>query len=199
MILPSPASNTARLWSITLAMLTPSTLADWAFKSRPDLSPPTLNISVSVPSALSPGYIFVSPRASRRAKLVEPYGPVQPGPYIFDSRGALVWSGVGSFSAATNNFRAARFDGRDVLVGFEFDATSRRTQFGQGRARILDQHYVGIKDVSAANGIVADKHEFQVLNERTALFVSYTPVPCDLAGYGISPNAQWILDGVFQG
>ncbi|KAI9046884.1 hypothetical protein LZ554_008962 [Drepanopeziza brunnea f. sp. 'monogermtubi'] len=187
------------LTAITVTMLAPELAsADWTFKSRPDLSPPTLNITLSTPSEISPGYIFVSPRPSRKVKPIRPFGPLQAGPYIFTTTGELVWSGIGSFSAATNNFQAARLNGQDVLFGFEFDATSRRTQFGQGRVKILDRKYEMVKEVAMTNHIIADKHEFQIRNEKTALFVSYTPVQCDLTDFSTSPKAQWLLDGVFQ-
>ncbi|KAI6709498.1 hypothetical protein JHW43_007971 [Diplocarpon mali] len=189
----------SRITTVIFTVLTPLLRADWTFRSRPDLSPPVLNITIPASAETSPDYLFVTPRGSRRVQALEAYGPVQAGAYIFKFDGELVWSGVGSFLAATNNFQPARLHGEDVLIGFESDATSWQTRYGKGHAKILNRDYETVTLVAAANHVVADKHEFHIMNEETALFVSYTPVPYDLRGLGNnSPRAQWLLDGIFQ-
>ncbi len=185
--------------SVLIAVLAQLVRADWTFKSRPDLSPPILNITIPASPEVSPGYFFVSPRSSRRTKAVDPHSPVQAGPYIFKPTGELVWSGVGSFLASTSNFQAAKLHGEDVLFGFESDAASWRPQTSQGFAKILNRNYEVVKVMGAKNQIVADKHEFHILNEKTAIFVSYIPVPYDLRRLVKSPKAQWLFEGVFQG
>lgn len=78
------------------------------YKSRPDLSPPRLNITLSPNRGLERGYIFIAPfnavsEAAHRA-------PQQPGAYIFSDDGELVWSGYTYFSTWTGNFQAARLE-----------------------------------------------------------------------------------------
>ncbi len=96
-------------------------VADWKYKSRPDLSPPTLNITVSASPGVSEGYIFVAPYSA-----TDPYGhppqvqgPLQTAPYIFTTAGDLVWSGFGYFGSYSGNFQAGRCQGKDVLFAFE--------------------------------------------------------------------------------
>jgi hypothetical protein len=44
-----------------------------------------------------------------------------------------------------------------------------------------------------------DKHEFHVIDEKTALIQVYQPVPTDLSRWGGSSEQQWIVDAIFQG
>jgi hypothetical protein len=44
-----------------------------------------------------------------------------------------------------------------------------------------------------------DKHEFHVIDEKTALLQVYQPVPRDLSRWGASADQQWIVDAIFQG
>lgn len=56
------------------------------FTSRPDLSPPLINLLTPPTSATAPGYVFLSYRAQGP-------GLKQPAPVIFDQDGSLVWTG----------------------------------------------------------------------------------------------------------
>lgn len=69
---------------------------------------------------------------------------------------------------------------------------------GHGHTTFLDQHYETIKELRAGNHRLTDKHEFHIINEKTALIQIYHPVPWNLAGYGGSPEQQWIVDARFQ-
>lgn len=108
--------------SFVLALaLTPLVSADWQFKSRPDLAPPRLNITIPATADVEKGYLFLTPFAGLPDKAGEQHGPRQAAPYIFRDNGDLVWSGYGYFSIWSVNFQAASWNGKDVLFAFEGD------------------------------------------------------------------------------
>lgn len=178
--------------------LVPSVAADWQFKSRPDLAPPRLNITIpATNSPVEKGYLFVAPFPGQ---WVDPqlHGPRQEGPYIFRDDGELVWSGYTYFSIWAANFQAARWKGQDVLFSFEGDHNPAYGH-GHGHATILNQRYETIRELRAGNHKLMDKHEFHLIDEKTALIQVYQPVPTDLSRFGGSPEQQWIVDAIFQG
>ncbi|GME45905.1 Secreted protein [Neofusicoccum parvum] len=80
----------------TIALLAaglPLAAADWQFKSRPDLAPPRLNVTIPAASTVESGYLFIAPFAGLPDTPSEQHGPRQAGPYIFRDNGDLVWSG----------------------------------------------------------------------------------------------------------
>lgn len=83
---------------------------------------------------------------------------------------------------------------------FAFEG-SRNTQHGHshGHAKILNKNYETIKEVRSGNHALLDLHEFQIVDEKTALVESYRPIPFDLRRYGAGPKSQWIVDATFQG
>ncbi|RFU28174.1 hypothetical protein B7463_g8160, partial [Scytalidium lignicola] len=180
-----------------LSVFVPLTTANWQYKSRPDLSPPTLNITVSAAGGIYPEYIFIAPYSFVSWAETTTHGPLQPGPYIFTSTGELVWSGFGYFSGWATNFQVAQWKGEDVLFAFE---GSRNTPHGHshGHAKILDHSYETVKEIRGGNHEVLDLHEFHIVDEETALVESYHPLPLDLQHYGGKPDSQWIVDARFQ-
>ncbi|KAF2814562.1 uncharacterized protein BDZ99DRAFT_434264 [Mytilinidion resinicola] len=181
---------------IITTFFSPAT-ANWKYKSRPDLSPPTLNITTPATFAISPGYIFVAPYSFPGWDPPLPHGPLQPGPYIFTSSGELVWSGFGYISGYVANFQAANWKGEEVLFAFEGSLNGEKGH-GHGHATILNGSYESIKQVRGAGSKVLDVHEFQVLDERTAVVEIYRPTPFELKKFGAGPRSQWIVDAVFQ-
>lgn len=169
--------------------------ADWQFKSRPDLAPPRLNITIPATKDVEPGYLFIAP-FSGYAEGTR-HGPLQAAPYIFTDTGELVWSGYTYFSIWATNFQAARYKGKDILFSFE-GSHNAAYGHGHGHTTFLDQHYETIKELRAGNHRLTDKHEFHIINEKTALIQIYHPVPWDLKAYGGSPEQQWIVDARFQ-
>jgi Arylsulfotransferase (ASST) len=171
--------------------------ANWQYKSRPDLSPPTLNITVPATSEVSPGLIFVAPYSDVSVQSPLNHGPLQPGPYIFTSSGELVWSGFGYISGFVTNFQTAKWKGEDILFAIE---ASRNTKHGHGHGhiKILNRNYETIKELRGGNSALLDIHEFHVVDERTALVDSYKPVPFNLKTYGVGPKSQWITEALFQ-
>lgn len=94
---------------------------DWQFKSRPDLAPPRLNITIPATKDVEKGYLFLTPFAGLPDRAHEQHGPRQEAPYIFTDEGELVWSGYTYFSIWSVNFQAAKWKGKDVLFAFEGD------------------------------------------------------------------------------
>lgn len=167
--------------------------ADWTYKSRPDLSPPRLNITVPASALVETGYLFVAPYGDSRE------GTPQQGPYIFDTAGELLWSGFGYFAPVTANFQPARWRGHgDVLLAFE-GAMNRYRGHGHGHHKIMDTHYQTIREVRSGGPYLSDMHEFHVVNERTALVGSYTPREMDLKLYGGDEDQTWVIEYILQG
>ncbi|KAJ5999701.1 hypothetical protein N7481_000110 [Penicillium waksmanii] len=176
--------------------LAPLAAADWQFKSRTDLAPPRLNITIPAAHDTDKGYLFVAPFPGQWA---EPqfHGPRQEAPYIFRDDGELIWSGYTYYSIWATNFQAARWKGQDVLFSFEGDHNPAYGH-GHGHATILDQHYETIRELRAGNHKLMDKHEFHIIDGKTALLQVYQPLPTDLSRWGGSSEQQWIVDAIFQ-
>jgi hypothetical protein len=171
--------------------------ADWQFRSRPDLAPPRLNITIpAVSGSVEKGFLFVAPFEGYRDQWR--HGPRQPGPYIFRDNGDLVWSGYALYSIWAANFQAARWNGKDVLFSFE-GAHNPGYGHGHGHITFLDQHYETIRELRAGNHKLSDKHEFHIINENTGLIQVYQPVPRDLTAFGANPQQQWIVNAIIQG
>ncbi|KAK5656723.1 hypothetical protein OQA88_4271 [Cercophora sp. LCS_1] len=171
--------------------------ADWQFRSRSDLAPPRLNITIPATKDADKGYLFIAPFAGYADTPTEQHGPRQAGPYIFRDNGDLVWSGYGLYSIWTTNFQAGRWKGKDVLFSFEGDHNAGYGH-GHGHITFLDQRYETIRELRAGNHKLVDKHEFHIVNEETGLIEVYQPVPRDLSAYGGSPEQQWIVNAIIQ-
>lgn len=183
--------------SLWLASLLPLVAADWQFKSRPDLAPPRLNITIPAAPDVERGYLFVAPFAGFPDEPGEMHGPRQAAPYIFRDDGELIWSGYGYYSIWATNFQKARWKGKDILFSFEGDHNAGYGH-GHGHTTILDQHYETIRELRAGNHKLTDKHEFHIINEETALIQIYQPVPKDLTRWGAGSDQKWIVDAIFQ-
>ncbi|PYH55518.1 uncharacterized protein BO96DRAFT_466806 [Aspergillus niger CBS 101883] len=165
------------------------------YKSRPDLSPPRLNITIPPTHGLEQGYIFIAPFNA----VSEPAhrAPQQPGAYILSDNGDLVWSGYTYFSTWTGNFQATRWNGQDVLAAFE-GAHNGLYGHGHGHHVLLNQRYETIKELRAGNHLLSDKHEFEILNESTALIQIHHPEVRDLSNYTSDRRQHWIVNAIFQ-
>lgn len=183
--------------SIILAAVLQLVDADWQFKSRPDLSPPRLNITIPAAGNIEKGYIFVSPFAGYSDTATEQHGPRQAGPYIFCDNGDLVWSGYGIYSIWATNFQAAKWKGEDVLFSFEGDHNAGYGH-GHGHTTIMNKHYETVRELRAGNHKLTDKHEFHVVSDTTAVIQVYQPVPRDLSPWGASAEQQWVVNAIFQ-
>src|SRR5215207_2248287 len=156
----------------------------WAFRSRPDLSPPALAVTTQAHSQ-TPGYIFVAPKGH----------PGQNGSMILDKHGQLVWfyprqnrGGIAS------DFKTQRYRGEPVLTWAEGKVVA-----GHGITEyvILDGSYQEITRVRAGNGYRGDLHEFLITPEDTALMTIYNPVRRDLSPIGGSKDSV-VWEGIVQ-
>ncbi|PYI12862.1 secreted protein [Aspergillus violaceofuscus CBS 115571] len=168
--------------------------ADWQYRSRPDLSPPKLNITVPAAASTAPGYIFTAPYLGFDPGST---GPEQPGAYIFTNDGDLVWSATGYLAGWVADFGPTVVDGRLVLRAFQggLDAPHGRMY---GDHVLLDDHYEAIKTVRAGSHRLVSCHEFQVLEGETVLIETPVSIPTDLSPYGGDENQTWVVTNGFQ-
>src|ERR687894_134395 len=151
----------------------------WAFRSRPGLSPPAVEVATEAREETAPGYIFVAPEKGDAG---------QGGSMILDDRGQVVWFRplLGTHVRAFN-FEAQTYQGRDVLT------------WGQtpGEYVIFDHSYREIARFTAANGYNGDHHEFLISPQDTALITIYNAVPWDLSSVGGSRSGV-VWQGIVQ-
>ncbi|KAI9926043.1 hypothetical protein ASPWEDRAFT_108994 [Aspergillus wentii DTO 134E9] len=176
-----------------LSLLLQTTTADWQYLSRPDLSPPKLNITVPSQST-EPGYIFITANSGFTDESV---GPEQPAAYIFHDNGDLVWSSVGYLGGTVVDFSPTIVNGKPVLRAFQglLDPFHGRMY---GDHVILDEKYQTLQVVRAASHQLVSGHEFEVVNGRTVLVEVPVSVPFDLSPYGGVKGQDWILSHGFQ-
>ncbi len=160
-----------------------------AFRSRPDLRPPTIEVRTQAPGT-APGYIFVAPKKEPGAS-----GPSEDAPLIVDDGGQPVWIYPVQSNAERDafNFEVQSYKGEPVLTWWE----GHHTGFGQGEYVICDRSYREITRVRAGNGYEGDHHEFLITPEDTALITIYSKVPMDLSFVG-GPTYGTVLEGIVQ-
>jgi Arylsulfotransferase (ASST) len=150
------------------------------FRSRPDLSPPTIAVTTHAHST-APGYIFVAPKE----------GPGQDGPMIVDTLGHLVWFNKGIYA---RDFKVQRYRGKPVLTWWEGKIIQGH---GVGEYMIFDNSYREIARVRAGNGYRGDLHEFLITPHDTALLTAYNAVPTNLSRVG-GPEHGAAWDSIAQ-
>jgi hypothetical protein len=155
-----------------------------SFRSRPDLSPPTVEVATQNRDT-APGYIFVAPKK----------GAAQNGPMIVDDRGELVWfRPLQNQNEYAMDFKVQHYMGEPVLTWCESKVVAGH---GLGEYVILDRTYHETKRVRAGNGYHGDHHEFLLTPHDTALLTIYNPVRWDLSSVG-GPKDGVVLDGIVQ-
>ncbi|CAI7670204.1 unnamed protein product [Penicillium pancosmium] len=150
------------------------------FLSRPDLSPPRLNITVPASPQTEAGYLFFT---AARGNTPDSAGPDQPGAYIFRDNGELVWSGVGYWAGWVADFSPIMVNGKPALRAFEGDvipATGRML----GNHALLDNSYRTIGVIHAATHRLSSAHEFEVVNESSVLIETPIMTVADPSSYG---------------
>jgi hypothetical protein len=153
-----------------------------AFRSRPDLAPPDVEVTAPAVGA-APGYVFVACES----------GIGQPGPLIVDNRGEVVWF-LPLTDKSVLNFRAQTYRGHPVLTWWEGQVTNG---YGLGEYVIMDESYHEVARVKAGNGVQGDLHEFELTTRNTALLTAYQPIPFDLSGVGGSTNGT-LVESIVQ-
>ena len=157
----------------------------WHFVTRPDLTPPLVDVSTALPTA-APGYVFLAPAS----------GPSQFGPLVVDDAGEPVWFHPLPLYAgkSAHDFRVQTYDGRPVLTWWEGVYANG---YGQGECVIVDDSYAEVARFGAGNGYAADLHEFTITSRGTALVTAYNSIPADLSAAGGPVDGQ-LLEGVVQ-
>ena len=134
-----------------------------AFRSRPDLNPPAVEVTAQAHNT-TPGYIFVAPQKG---------GAGQGGSMIVDDRGEVVWFRPlqkGTYGRA-HDLKVQSYRGKSVLTWMD----------GVKEYVIFDHSYREIARLSVGNGRNGDHHEFLISPQDTALITIYNPVPWDLS------------------
>ena len=154
------------------------------FRSRPDLSPPTVEVTTHAHDT-APAYVFVAPKK----------GVGQYGPMILDDSGQLVWfRPLRDKDEYAMDFKVQSYRGEPVLTWAE-----GRVVAGHGLDQyvVLDSSYREITRLRAGNGYVGDHHEFLITPQDTALLTIYASTPADLSSVGGPRNGE-VLDGIAQ-
>ncbi|OOQ82289.1 hypothetical protein PEBR_39533 [Penicillium brasilianum] len=179
-----------------LIILIQKTAADWQYFSRPDLSPPRLNITVPASHQTESGYLFVCAVPGRPDEGA--VGPSQPTAYILRDDGDLIFSALGYTAGPwAADFKLVMLDGKPHLHSFQ-------GAVNQGRGRIIGSHFVlndkyeTVHTPRAASHHQAAGHEFQLTDGHYALMEVPVPLPINLEPYGGSDDQEWILTGGFQ-
>jgi outer membrane protein assembly factor BamB len=151
----------------------------WAFRSRPDLSPPTVEVAKKARHT-APGYIFVAPEKGDAG---------QGGSLIVDNEGQVVWfRPLRDTYGRAMNFEVQHYRGRAVLTWMENVL---------GEYVVYDGSYREMARFTAANGYSGDHHEFLISPQDTALITIYDAVPRDLSSFG-GPKNGVALQGIVQ-
>ncbi|PWY92982.1 arylsulfotransferase [Aspergillus sclerotioniger CBS 115572] len=166
----------------------PFTIADGQYRSRPDLAPPKLNITVPAPDANGTEYVFIAPYSESIQ---------QGGAYIYRKDGDLVWSGIGYYEGFVGNFHVTTYHGETVLQGFHGTIDSSHGE-GFGQHLILNHNYEHVVSAKTGNHRIPSIHEFNVIDGKTALVEIYIPTLANLSAYGGNASQKWIGDGLFQ-
>ncbi|KAJ5226792.1 uncharacterized protein N7469_006798 [Penicillium citrinum] len=175
------------VWLSTIAHCVSGSLP---FLSRPDLSPPKLNITVPASSQTETGYLFFT---AAQGDIPGSVGPDQPGAYIFQDDGELVWSGAGYFAGWVANFGPVVIDGKPALRAFQGDviaATGRML----GNHAILDNSYQTVSITQAAAHRLSSAHEFEIVGGRSILMETPVMTVVDFSAYGGDHDQRFLLE-----
>ncbi|MGB3632446.1 MAG: arylsulfotransferase family protein, partial [Rubrobacteraceae bacterium] len=136
-----------------------------SFRSRPDLSPPTIEVSTP-PNNTAPGYIFIAPKEAEG----------QYGAMIADEQGRMVWfKPVDREGDYGMDCKVQTYKGEPVLTFWEGLVEGGS---GAGEYLVLDRSYKEIARVRA-DGFEGDHHEFLITSRDTALILIFDEVGAD--------------------
>ncbi|EKV09132.1 Guanylate cyclase activating protein 2 [Penicillium digitatum] len=177
--------------TILAALVTTSSINTHGhYRSRPDLAPPQLNITVPAAHSNGSEYVFIAPYSLG--------GTLErPGPYIYRKDGDLVWAGTGYYAGFVANFHPTTYQGKPVLQAFQGSIDGAHGE-GFGQHLLLDQSYQHVVTSTAGNHRVSSIHEFNVIQEETALIEVFYTTPANLSAYGGNSSQLWLGNGMFQ-
>jgi hypothetical protein len=160
----------------------------WTFHSRPDLSPPVIEVTTQAHHT-APGYVFVAPKNGPQE-----HSPAQDGAMILDNSAQPVWfRPLQREERDVMDFKVQTYRGEPVLTFWE----GVHTGYGLGEYVILDRSYREVRRVRAGNSYRGDHHEFLITPQNSALLTIYDPVRVDLSPVG-GPKEGVVLDGIVQ-
>ncbi|MCJ1314946.1 hypothetical protein MMC15_000260 [Xylographa vitiligo] len=144
--------------------------------SRPDLQVPTLYVTKSEPALLAPGYIMITPSTPGKTNF-------QQAPYIYNSLGHLVWSGIHHLAPGLGPYdeKVCYYKGTPHLCFTQFTGPVGGGPGGLGSfSEIMDETYTQVVAVApsgafAGQDLTQDLHEFNVIGTAgaSALVTSY--------------------------
>ena len=169
------------------------------YVSRPDLTPPLIDVLHNSRAARGDGNVLLTPLPSpivhpesNNAITIHPVGPG--GPMIVAPDGHVVWFKQLHAPDVAANLRVQHYRGRRVLTWWQGSVTP--SAFGLGEGVIANHAYRTIKTVKAGNGYPMDIHEFE-LHGRDALFTIYSPILVHLPGTAPGTRSP-LLDAIVQ-
>ncbi len=122
-------------------------------------------------------------------------GPGQYGPLIYTPQGRLVWFDRLTAGETAENLSEQSFRGRRALTWWKGRVLS--LGFGEGEDVVMDSGYRTLARVTAANGLKADLHDFQIAPHDVAYITAYNPIRCNLTpAAGLAAGA--IVDTAVQ-
>ncbi|KAL8712860.1 MAG: hypothetical protein Q9220_003068 [cf. Caloplaca sp. 1 TL-2023] len=152
--------------------------------------PPTLDIITNNADSIIAGDIYLSP-----------VGISQPGPFVFDPSGTILYNGAGKFSTSAaptiQGFRPCTYQ---KALHYCLWRGTVANGYGQGTPLILDRSFQIQETLQAA-----DYHEFQLSQSLSpdtgvvtdiSLTIVYTLARRDLSDFGVSNdgNQGWVID-----
>ncbi|CAG8893693.1 unnamed protein product [Penicillium egyptiacum] len=162
------------------------------YRSRPDLAPPQLNITIPAANPNGSEYVFIAPFPFPMGGTLE-----RPGPYIYRKDGDLVWAGTGYYGDGAGDFHPTTYQGKPVLQAFQ-GIVDAAHGVGFGQHVLLDQCYQHVVTSTAGNHRISSLHEFNVIRGETALIEVFYTTPANLSAYGGNSSQQWLGNGNFQ-
>jgi hypothetical protein len=162
----------------------PSESGTWAFRSRPDLSPPIVEVAKEAHDTAS-GYIFIAPEQGDAG---------QGGSLIIDNKGQVVWfRPLRSASRRAMDFKTQTYRGESVLTWIE----SPLVRESVSDYVIFDSSYHEIARFPASGFEDGEHHEFLISPQDTALITNHATVPRDLTSVGGSSDSA-ATEGIVQ-
>jgi len=119
----------------------------WAFRTRPDLRPPVIEVTKPASRSVATGFVLCAPKNGPGEAHAS-----QDGCLILDHTGRPVWfRPVPREAMDVMDFKAQRYRGRPVLTWWE----GEHTGYGQGEYVLMDEAYREVARVRAGNGMQA--------------------------------------------
>lgn len=168
---------------------------DCQYRSRLDLSPPRLNITIPPTDEVADGYLFVAPYSAVADGSI---GPDEPAAYIFRDNGDLVWSSTGKVDGYVGNFHVTQW-GNETVLGIFHGRLDLAHGHGYGHVALLDRHYENIHEVHTNSPHAFSIHEYTSVDGRTAMSEIFEQTVRNLTEFGATEDQRWIANGLLQG